>query len=355
MVRLRSGHPAILSFLLIKLAIAQTPTTTSLSVSPNPTTLGSSVTLVATVSPNTASGKVTFLDGGGAVGVVSVSNGTASLTTSLLAAGTRQLRGEYQANETDQASISSVFTETVTRLFAGSLTLADHPASGVNPAGIATGDFNGDGRTDMAVANEIGPNISIFLGAGGGSFQAPVLYTGVSQPDAIVVGDFNGDGKQNLAVANASANSVTIFLGNGNGTFQISSAAVGYVPYGIAAGDFNGDGLIDLVTSNEGSGSVSVLLGNGDGTFQTATTVTLGGNTPQSIVVGDFNGDGISDVAVCLFDQNTVEVLLGKSGSGLQAPLPYGVGTNPKGLAVADLNGDGKADLVVGQLRRRQT
>ncbi len=90
---------------------------------------------------------------------------------------------------------------------------------------MAVGDFNGDGKADLAVANYSSNNVSVLLGNGNGTFQAAVNYAAGTSPCSVAVGDFNGDGKADLAVANYSSNSVSVLLGNGNGTFQ---AAVNY-------------------------------------------------------------------------------------------------------------------------------
>src|SRR3989440_597917 len=92
-------------------------------------------------------------------------------------------------------------------------------------------------------------------------------------PDSVAVGDFNGDGKLDLAVANRGSNDVSVLVGNGDGTFQAAlTFAAGSGPSSVAAGDFNGDGKLDLAVASRGSSLVSVLLGNGDGTFQAALT-----------------------------------------------------------------------------------
>ena len=117
-------------------------------------------------------------------------------------------------------------------------------------------------------------------------------------PIALVAGDFNGDGRTDLAVANDGSNDVSVLLGNGDGTFQAQvTYAVGSVPIALVAGDFNGDGRTDLAVANYGSNDVSVLLGNGDGTFQTQVTYAVG-TAPTALVTGDFNGDGRTDLAV---------------------------------------------------------
>src|SRR5258708_3789535 len=128
------------------------------------------------------------------------------------------------------------------------------------------------------------------------SFIAGWDFDAGRKPRFVAVGDFNGDGLQDLAVANESSSDVSVLLGNGDGTFQAPrNFAVGDSPISIAVGDFNGDGVWDLAVA--GSFGVGVLLGNGDGTFQAVRNFVAGVN-PSSVAVGDFNGDGVQDLAV---------------------------------------------------------
>ncbi|HUI84292.1 MAG TPA: VCBS repeat-containing protein, partial [Candidatus Binatia bacterium] len=190
-------------------------------------------------------------------------------------------------------------------------------------------------------------NISVLLGRGDGTFQQAVNYPAGLAPRWVVVADFNGDGKPDLAVAEESSGAAGILLGNGDGTFQpVVNYATGVSPWSIAAGDFNGDGKLDLVTANLVSNNVSVLLGNGNGTFQSALNYSAGIN-PSSLAIGDFNHDGKADLAVADMGSNSVSVLLGNGNGTFQAPVSYGVGPNPISVVAADLNGDSKTDLVV--------
>src|SRR5208282_3535341 len=148
-------------------------------------------------------------------------------------------------------------------------------------------------------------------------FSDPVSYkSGGKNPNSVAVGDFNGDGRLDIAVANSSTNNVGVLLGNGDGTFQTPrSYDAGDTPYAIRVGDFNGDGKLDIAVTNVSysgaSPSVSILLGNGDGTFQAARTFTVG-LQPTDFVLGDFDGDGNLDIAVANRTEKHVSVLLGK-------------------------------------------
>ncbi|MBV9009153.1 MAG: VCBS repeat-containing protein, partial [Verrucomicrobia bacterium] len=143
--------------------------------------------------------------------------------------------------------------------------------------------------------------MDVFLGNGDGTVRPSLSYTAGILPQSVVVGDFNGDGKTDLAVANSNSNNVSILLGYGDGTFQIPmNYAVGNKPRSIAIGDFNGDGKADLAVANSTDGTVSVLSGNGDGTFQTGVTYDVGGShgyDVAAVAVGPFKPDGRTDIA----------------------------------------------------------
>src|SRR6266849_5901764 len=166
---------------------------------------------------------------------------------------------------------------------------------------IAVGDFNRDGIQDLAVADSF--SVSVLLGNGDGSFQAPRSFGVGRYPTSLAVGDFNRDGIPDLAASIWESNNVSVLLGTGDGGFQAAqSFAVGIRPSSVAVADFNGDAVPDLAVVNSGSfptlpSGVSVLLGTGDGSFQAARSFNLGIN-PTVVAVGDFNGDRVPDLIV---------------------------------------------------------
>jgi VCBS repeat protein/FG-GAP repeat protein len=224
---------------------------------------------------------------------------------------------------------------------------AEHPNE--NPAQplMAVGDFNGDGALDVAVMSM--GSVSVLLGNGQGGFPQPITFPTGKGESWVAVGDFNGDGKPDLAVTGESSGSVAILLGNGNGTFQAPvSYAAGRMPIFVAVGDFNGDGKPDLVIVNSDANEISVLLGNGDGSFRRPAHYAAGSG-PLSIAIGDFNGDGKLDLAVATAGAETVAVLLGKGDGTFLPYVTYPAGGISTFVAVGDFNGDGNADLAVSE------
>jgi Bacterial Ig-like domain (group 3)/FG-GAP-like repeat len=221
--------------------------------------------------------------------------------------------------------------------------------SGIGIGSIAIGDFTGDGKPDLAVFFVAGGTgyLATYVNDGSGGFKGELGCTlGAQGRVSLAVGDFNNDGKLDVAVAIGSGNSIAICLGNGDGTFSLaSSPAVGTNPIGLAAGDLNGDGKIDLVANNYTDGTVSVLLGKGDGTFTNSATYPVG-KQPVDLALADLNGDGKLDVTVVNGADNNVQALLGR-GDGTFFVGTYRMGASPSSITSGDFNRDGIPDLAV--------
>ncbi len=184
--------------------------------------------------------------------------------------------------------------------------------AGDRPASVVTADFNGDGRPDLAVANRASNEVTILLGAGDARFReapgSPVAAG--AQPSSIAGGDFDGDGRADLAVAGGKSGGVTLLLGNGAGRFRQapgSPVSVGGPADIVTAADLDGDGRLDLVTAGT---RVAVLLADGKGGFTAARSVFP--RPVGSIAIGDFNRDGKPDLALAAAS-GKVPILLGRS------------------------------------------
>ncbi len=229
---------------------------------------------------------------------------------------------------------------------------------GSYPESVVVGDFNGDGRPDIATANQQSNNISVLVQNSDGSFQAAVNYAVGNGPVSLQVGDVNGDGKLDLVVINLADSTLAVLLGNGNGTFQAEKLTILPVPptpTGVmAVGDFNGDGKADVAIAEPlpqvGAYAVAVMLSNGDGTFQAAVTYPINGG-PSGLAAADFNNDGKLDLASVGSEGGGVSVLLGNGNGTFQAAINTTVNSlTPTPLVVADFNQDGNLDIATATL-----
>jgi hypothetical protein len=234
--------------------------------------------------------------------------------------------------------------------------IATHNYYGATSAAIATGDFNNDGKEDLAFgADPNGPptQLQVNLGNGDGTFRQGSRF-GESQnnyPVAMAVGDFNGDGNLDLISLQYGSPTTSIFLGNGDGTFKhlLNYDLLG--SYEVVLADFNGDGKLDLAVLS--SNGLYVQLGNGDGTFQKPKRLVSSFNlgcSGQSLVVSDFDGDGKADLAYCERDQTNGKlwIALGNGDGTFKKPVFLPI-ASPQGaftFAVGDFSSDGETDLI---------
>ncbi len=244
--------------------------------------------------------------------------------------------------------------------------------TGKYPISVAIGDVNGDGKPDLIVANSASNTVSVLLnntvaGAAIPKFAAKTDFAVGSQPLFVVLGDLNGDGKPDLAVANEKSNNISILrnttaTGATTPTFATkTNFAVGQNPVALAIADLNGDGMPDIATSNSSSNSASVLL-NTMAPGATTTTFApqaqfLAGPKPVSVAIGDFNGDGKADLALTSTNANgdSVSILTNTTVSGstlasFSARYALPTAVRPYSVTVADFNGDGKPDVAVSNL-----
>lgn len=243
-------------------------------------------------------------------------------------------------------------------------------------------DFNGDGKVDIAGCASL-HSVAVALGNGDLSFgtaiESPVpgiqfggIEVGGCEALGVAVGDFNGDGKLDLAVplnGNVIADSgVAVLFGNGDGTFRVGPVqviATGRALFAFEVSDLNRDGKLDLLVSTLGNflpagGSIQIQLGHGDGTFGPPLYPTFSGigpGVPSLPAIADFNGDGAPDFALTAIVTHssqigqpaTFSIFPGNGDGTFRAPT-YSVDKTQVGItgyAAGDLNGDGKPDLAL--------
>jgi hypothetical protein len=230
---------------------------------------------------------------------------------------------------------------------------------------MAVGDFNSDGKMDLAVAWDLDPYYpgdvytdyglcSVFLGNGDGSFQAAITPDVSLYPaDAVAVTDLNGDAKQDLLVGTAQTGSngvvevVQVLQGDGQGNFTWRSSWQLDHGSSMTMGDLDGDGDADLVTAT--GSEVRVLLGNGLGGFEAPAGGQgyTAGLYPSDVVLGDFNRDGVPDIATAIRGSDDVSVLLGRGDGTFGEPESFAAGYTYS-VAAGDFNGDGWLDVATG-------
>jgi len=224
------------------------------------------------------------------------------------------------------------------------------------PSAVAAADFNGDGKLDLAVVDDLSGTVpppagevSILLGNGAGSFKHKVDYSVGEEPNAILVGDFNNDGITDIMTVDVYSSTVSVLLGVGDGTFASAiTTPTSSFPTAAAAADFNHDGFLDLILTN---GNITTeMFGNGDGTFKAGITLQSG-KFPTQVATADVNGDGNADLVETEVDDYDmvygVYVSLGRGNGTFSNPTFYSLPYSPVSLTIADINVDGIDDLVV--------
>jgi hypothetical protein len=256
--------------------------------------------------------------------------------------GRRDLAVSNQSSSTDSKSEVEILLNTG----GGNFRVADRlriPTASA-PGFVAAGDFNGDGKSDVVATAIDYADVYVFLSQGTG-FAPPVVIVAGLKPGQVAVADFNGDSKRDLAVVNRESDIISILLGDGAGGFAAPKNIDIYNPEGIAAGDFNGDGKTDIIEGTH------MLLGDGAGGFNVGPPLFTFGS--DIIETGEFNGDGKLDILMRDSAGSSVLVRFGNGAGGFNGVRELRP-ANPTSFAVGDFDSDGRTDFASVSSGRNQ-
>ncbi len=223
------------------------------------------------------------------------------------------------------------------------------PIDNLRPTAGVVADFDGDAIPDIAVVgrqNSIFAYVAILVGTGDGRFTLAGRYPAGHDTQSMVAADFDGDGRTDIAVSAPGTNEVSVLLGlTGGGFSEARIYPAGECAWGLAAGDLDGDDVPDLVATNQCSNDLTLLIGDGRGGFVSRPRVAIG-KMPYSVLTDDFDGDGRTDIAVAVSDPAAVSVLYGNGAGGFRSRVDAVAGRYPYHLTAADFDGDGGRDIA---------
>ena len=239
----------------------------------------------------------------------------------------------------------------------GNFTLPKIYPTGLNsqPFMLATGDFNSDGRVDLAINYFNQDRIGVFIQVSSEPFgSSSSISTGDrSHPESVVLADLNNDHRLDIVATNSAGDSISIYFGYGNGEFAdqlMYSIGTQSFPSSITADHLNDDDYVDIALVSAANDNVIILLGCGNGSFIKISTYSTGlRSIPVSVVAKDLNRDNRSDVVVANRGSNEVVILVGLGNGSFIEAKRYSIGydSRPQSVAVADVNNDDMLDIIV--------
>jgi hypothetical protein len=237
--------------------------------------------------------------------------------------------------------------------FTGGTPIPTRTSLGNNIA-IVTADFDNDGDKDVVMGEADSPlgEMIILVNDGLGNFTiSTTTFNTIRLPTGAAAGDFNQDGKPDIAMSMANSNRVQIFLNTSIGgvisfsnLVSVNTSNLGLLPRAVVVGNFNADNFLDIATANYTSGSVSVAFGDGTGAFTIATVYPTGVNC-RDIATGDLDNDGDFDLVTANYGESSISILT-NNGSGTFGVTSKIVATKMNGVAINDFNGDGFYDIL---------
>jgi gliding motility-associated-like protein len=346
------------------------PAITSFSPTSGPT--GTTVTLTGTNFNVTPEKNIVFF---GATKATVTASSTTSLTVTVPVGATYQPISVLNSASTltgySAMPFATIFTPVKDDFTAADLAFKVDLPAGNNPANVAIGDLDGDGKADIAVVNSNSNTVSVYRNVAVtgsvslSSFASKVDFATGSNPQSITIGDLDGDGKADLAIVNANSNTLSVYKNTSTSGALTASSFLGKVdfitgefPKSVAIGDLDGDGKPDLAVANANGNTISIYKNIAiSGAITTSSFAAKSdfatGTQPYHIAIADIDGDKKPDLGVVNNNSNTVSIYLNTSTLGTIATnsfagkVDFATGNKPMGLVIADLNGDGKADLAV--------
>ncbi len=219
-------------------------------------------------------------------------------------------------------------------------------------------DYNNDNVVDILTVSGNKDTVSLLIGNGDGSFNAPFYFKTNPSPTCIETGDFNNDGNADFILGQGQVenNSLYIFFGNGeNGVTNISKIDTGIIivsKASVFASHLNNDDNLDVAyvymdENDNNKAKLTILLGNGDGTFQDPLSSQITNAGPSNLICKDFNHDGYIDIAIINSSTYFLYIYENDGNGNFTMTNYYPLADFPSEITANYLNSDSHIDLAI--------